>query len=80
MCADLMKTVCNPTKLHSVLADIGFNSNLNTMMNKLTAIPKALALFAHRIQSEFQEYSDIAEPFLLAVFQVSNTYKGIMWY
>ena len=55
-----------------MLADIGSNSNLNAVMNKLTVIPKALALFVHRIQSEFQEFSDIAEPILLAILQVSN--------
>ena len=79
MCADMMKTVCNHTKLHSMLADIGLNSNPNTTMNKLTAISKALALFVHQIQSEFQEYSDIAEPFLLATFQVSTSVR-IIWY
>ena len=73
LCVDMMKTICNHTKLHSVLADIGSNSNLNAVMNMLTAIPKALALFVHRIQSEFQEFSDVAEPFMLAVLQVSDT-------
>ena len=68
----MMRTVCSHTKLHSMLADIRSNSNLNSVMNKLTVIPKALALFVHRIQSEFQEFSDIAEPFLLAILQVSK--------
>jgi hypothetical protein len=55
-----------------MLADIGSNSNLNAVMKKLTVIPKELASFVHRIQSEFQEFSDMAEPFLLAILQVSN--------
>lgn len=68
----MMTTVCSHTKLHSMLADIGSNSDLNAVVNKLTMIPKALAAFIHQIQSDFQEFSDIAEPFLLAVLQVSD--------
>lgn len=72
MCVDIMRTICSHTKLHSMLSDIGSNSNLNAVLNKLTVIAKALAQFVHRIHSEFQEFSDIAEPFLLAILQVSN--------
>ena len=70
MCADVMKTVCSPAKMHSILADVQSHSNVNVMVKKLTAVSKTLALFVRRIQSEFREYSSLAEPFLLALFQV----------
>ena len=70
----MMKTVCSHTKVQSMLADVESHSNLNTVMKKLVAMTKALALFVRRIQSEFQEYSDIAEPFLFALFQVGSSY------
>lgn len=72
MCIDMLKTVCSPTKVCSLLADYESNSTSNATMKKLSAMNKALSLIVHRIQSEFQEYADVADSFLLALLQVGN--------
>ena len=66
----MIKSVCSQSKVHSMLADYESHVNLDTLMNKLTSINKALSVFVHQIHSEFPEYDDVAEPFLSAILQV----------
>lgn len=70
LCIDLMNTVCSRDKVHSMLSDFKSGANLDTLTKQLLAINKALSVFVQQIRSEFQEYVDIAEPFLSAVLQV----------
>lgn len=70
MCVDMMSTVCSQAKVHSVLADFESHSSRDTVTRRMLSMNKAISKFVHQIQSEFQEYVDVAEPFASAILQV----------
>ena len=66
-----MKTVCSQAKVLSVIADSKeSNSRQDVLVDRLSSMNKAVSVFVRQLQSNFQEYSDVAEPFLAAVMQV----------
>ena len=72
MCVDVMKSVCSQAKVLSMIADFKkLHSGKDGFMERLLSMDKAISTLVCRIQSDFQEYSDVAEPFLAGVMQVN---------
>lgn len=78
LCADMVKTVCSQTKVHSVLDDFKSQSGQDAMIKKILSMNKAISVFVHQVQSEFQELVDVAEPFVSAILQVNLCVDLIM--
>lgn len=71
LCADMLKTVCSQTKVHSLLVDFKSQSGQDTMIKRILLMNKAISVFVHQVQSEFPEFVDVAEPFVSAILQVN---------
>ena len=67
-----MKSVCSQEKVLSMLSDFKeLDSGKDAFVERLLSMNKAISTLVCRIKSDFQEYSDISEPFLAGVMQVS---------
>ena len=71
LCADMVKTVCSQTKVLSVLDDFKSQSGQDAMIKRILSMNRAISVFVHQVHSEFQEFVDVAEPFVSAILQVN---------
>ena len=77
-CTDMLKTLCSPAKVKSLLSTAKSSGDSPTAVHKVTSWTKAVSAAVTKLKEDFSSFPDIVEPFVAAV-QMVCTNKINLW-
>lgn len=70
VCTDLMRTVCSPERMESLLTSAGCCGSESVTLQKIISWAKATSAAVNILKEKFTSFSDIVQPFVMALSQV----------